>query len=137
MRVSQHALVALCGLCATAITTGQSTTPDVSRTLSFDVASIKENRSEDTRWYAPKVLPSGRFSVSNNSIRLLIEYAYDIDWLRSRFVLVGGPEKILAARFDIAAVAPAPSVTGQDLRAESKLRLRTLLTDRFGLRTHS
>lgn len=48
------------------------------------------------------------------------------------FKFVGGPAKILSARFDITAKAPEGAT-----RSQSELMLRTLLAERFALRIHS
>jgi len=109
----------------------------LAQTLAFDTASIKQNHSGETRTYAPAVSPGGRFSVSNMTLRALIEYAYDVDVLSSRFLLLGGPESLLATRFDVTAVKSGDAPADQDPRAQAKLRLRTLLADRFNLRTHT
>jgi uncharacterized protein (TIGR03435 family) len=110
---------------------------DAPRTISFDTASIKENRSGEGRMNAPAVLPSGRFSVQNAPLRYLIEFAYDVDPFLSRFLLVGGSESVLATRFDVTAVALDSSPGDGDLRKEARLRLRALLAERFSLRTHA
>src|SRR5215831_8021440 len=78
---------------------------DGTSALAFDAASIKENRSGESRTYAPAVLPGGRFSVQNATLQSLIEYAYDVDFALSRFLLVGGSKSVLETRFDVTAVA--------------------------------
>src|SRR6266853_3935133 len=135
MRCSQSAVVLLSCTFTAAIVAAQRTPPDAAP--AFEAASIKQNRSGETLTYAPAILPGGRFSVSNATLRRLIEYAYDVDLLLSRFMLIGGSEGVLATRFDVTAVAPGGSPDDQDLRKESKLRLRTLLAERFQLRTHT
>jgi len=135
MRCSQSAVVLLSCTFTAAIVAAQRTRPDAAP--AFEAASIKQNRSGETLTYAPAILPGGRFSVSNATLRRLIEYAYDVDLLLSRFMLIGGSEGVLATRFDVTAVAPGGSPDDQDLRKESKLRLRTLLAERFQLRTHT
>jgi uncharacterized protein (TIGR03435 family) len=50
--------------------------------------------------------PKGSFSATNMQLRMLIEQAYDIPPGLQRFTVMGGPEELLTARFDIQARLP-------------------------------
>jgi uncharacterized protein (TIGR03435 family) len=97
------------------------------QTLSFDVASVKLNRSGAviTRIAAPR--GSGRFDVTNGMLHTLILNAYGLQ----DFQLVDGPSWISNTRFDIAARTGAAAT-----RDEMSAMLRTLLADRFHLVVH-
>jgi uncharacterized protein (TIGR03435 family) len=74
----------------------------------------------------------GRISIRNIALRDVIAMAYDIHRNLIPHTLVGGPAKLMEARFDIEAKPPegAPA-------SETLAMLRTLLADRFKLRTHT
>jgi uncharacterized protein (TIGR03435 family) len=93
----------------------------------FEVASVKPNNSGDTR--SMIAWPTGSFSATNMQLRMLIGQAYDVPPQLQRFTLVGGPEELLTARFDIQARLPETAPEGQHL-----LMLRSLLAERFSLR---
>jgi hypothetical protein len=63
--------------------------------LSFEVASVKPNKSVDMR-STSMILPGGRFTATNNTVRALILNAYGIS--ASRYLLEGGPGWIDSAR---------------------------------------
>lgn len=95
---------------------------------SFEVASVKANRSGAVQWDFDA--PPGRVTGTNVLLRDLIRFAYYIyggEW----DVRIAGPEWIKTARFDID--ASTPGTVTQD-RAMSMLR--HLLTQRFGLQVH-
>ncbi|HKA00862.1 MAG TPA: TIGR03435 family protein [Candidatus Solibacter sp.] len=122
-------LVSAAGLFAIGSARGQ--TP---ATLSFEVASVKANESNDQR--APSmILPGGRFTATNNTVRALILNAYGI--FATPYLLQDGPSWIDSARYDVDAragsdVIPA-GTTGAALWEKTRLMLRTLLADRFKL----
>jgi uncharacterized protein (TIGR03435 family) len=92
----------------------------------FDAASVKVNTSN-----SPLVrigTPTGRLSAVNVTLRMLIRNAY----LLQDFRMSGGPGWIDTDRFDVEATAGA-SVTFDQIRAMT----RTLLEDRFQLKTHT
>jgi len=92
----------------------------------FDVASVKENTSvSDTGGIAPAT--PGRVRITNVPLRFILLHAFQL----MDHQLIGAPEWTESARFDIIA-------TYQAARAEDDTRamLRTLLADRFGLKTH-
>ncbi|HET9832011.1 MAG TPA: TIGR03435 family protein [Vicinamibacterales bacterium] len=93
---------------------------------SFEAASIKTNESS-----SPLVrlsTPTGRLSGVNVTLRMLIRNAY----LLQDFRMSGGPAWIDTDRFDVEATAGA-SVGFDQVRAME----RTLLEDRFHLKTHT
>jgi uncharacterized protein (TIGR03435 family) len=99
---------------------GQSPRP------SFEAASIKTNKSS-----SPLVrlsMPTGRLSGVNVTLRMLIRNAYQLPDFR----MIGGPLWIDSDRFDIEATAGA-AVGFDQVRAME----RTLLEDRFHLKTHT
>jgi hypothetical protein len=67
----------------------------VSSARSFEVASIKENISDDTRAYFS---PTPGIRWLNVPLRTLIVRAYEIPVSTERFTLQGGPDSLLALR---------------------------------------
>jgi uncharacterized protein (TIGR03435 family) len=105
--------------------------------LSFEVASVKPNKSGDM--HSPSmILPGGRFTATNNTVRALILNACGIS--ASPYLLEGGPGWIDSARYDIDAKAGINVIpTGTSNRVlweKTRLMLRTLLADRFKLSIH-
>lgn len=97
---------------------------------SFDVASVKQNTSgnDGGQWGIMPPTP-GRLRIANTPFRFILHYAFQI----RDHQLIGAPDWIDSASFDISATYPAdPPRTEDDRRA----MLRTLLADRFGLKTH-
>jgi bla regulator protein BlaR1 len=102
--------------------------------LAFDAASVKPNKSGDLR--APStILPGGRFTATNNTLRDLILKAYGI--LLTPYLLSGGPAWIDSERYDVDAKAEAGAIPANApskvLWEKTRLMLRTLLTERFKL----
>ncbi len=81
------------------------------------------------------ILPGGRFTATNNTLRALILNAYGIS--SSSHLLSGGPSWIDSETFDVEAKAEAgvipDSVPARVLWEKTRLMLRTLLADRFHL----
>ena len=102
-----------------------SSPADVARPA-FEVVSIKPS-SSGSRVSSVSIPPRGRVAVVNTTLDALITHAYDL----RRFELVGGPAWIGEDRFDVQATPPE----GDD-QALSVARMRTLLAERFKLRTH-
>jgi uncharacterized protein (TIGR03435 family) len=102
--------------------------------IEFDVASVKPSVATG----GPRGIsfsPSGRFAWNSMTLKQLMQSAYaEIEYKQ----IVGGPLWIDSARFDIAATSSdalreiGPDGSPRGLFA----RLRTLLEDRFALRTH-
>src|SRR5688572_7226145 len=94
----------------------------------FDVASVKENTSGSGAGGIAPPTP-GRWRITNTPLRFIVLEAFD---LRDH-ELIGSPEWTESTAFDITATYSAePALTRQATRA----MLRTLLADRFGLKTH-
>src|SRR5437867_3952182 len=77
------------------------------KTLQFEVASIKPNKSGDGRVMIG-MQPGGRFTATNVPLRMLIRNAYQLQ----DFQLVGGPDWMSTDRYDIVAKAEDGAVTG-------------------------
>ena len=101
---------------------------DAQSPLRFDVASVKENTSvSDTGGIAPAT--PGRVRITNMPLRLILLDAFRL----MDHQLIGAPEWTESARFDINATYQADGARTED---DARAMLRTLLADRFGLKTH-
>jgi uncharacterized protein (TIGR03435 family) len=98
-------------------------------TQSFEVASIKQNRSGDSR-ASFGGQPGGRLVVVNNTLRNIVRNT----WNLQNYQIVGGPDWFDTDRWDITAKAPDGTVT--EPRQMLPL-MRTLLADRFKLVVHN
>ncbi|HEY9464895.1 MAG TPA: TIGR03435 family protein, partial [Vicinamibacterales bacterium] len=116
-------LVGIALVAAVAVTAAQSP-------LAFDVASVKEYSSpSETAAFGIMPPTPGRLRIVRTSLRFILHYAFQV----RDHQLIGAPEWADSASFDITATFPAePPRTEDDRRA----MLRTLLADRFGLKTH-
>ena len=106
------------------------TTPNDAPGPSFEVASVKPNKSGET---GASVRPTGGggLTATNQTVRNLIRNAYNIQ----PYQFVGGPSWIDEDRFDIVAkMADADVPADGRPRPEPLMaRLQTLLADRFKL----
>ena len=93
----------------------------------FEVASLKPT-AETGRGMSLNRSPGGRFTTTNASLEMLIEFAYDV---RSHQVS-GGPKWLESEGFDIVAKAENANPSTEDLRA----MVQKLLEDRFKLALH-
>jgi uncharacterized protein (TIGR03435 family) len=108
---------------------GWSQSRSASPPQSFDVASIKPNKSgEPTSSIRPGL--HGRFVAVNATLAELVIWAYPIPAYR----LEGGPGWVRSDRFDINAKADAEENTTFEL---FQTRLQHLLGDRFHLAVHT
>lgn len=99
--------------------------PGASPAPSFDVASVRRNTSGSNQ-VAMGLMPGGQLRITNMPLRPIIVRAYEV--LPQQ--IVGGPDWIDTARFDINAKA------GTDVPpSEINLMLRSLLEERFRLTT--
>ena len=124
---------------APALTLGQRAFAQAPPT--FEVASVRENRSGDTiaRWsnglLAPlgaKAQPApGQISITNAPLRRVIALAFGVTDNLAQWTMAGGPDRILDARFDIVAKPPDDAPPGQTLAM-----LQALLRERFQLQVH-
>ena len=92
----------------------------------FDVASIKANRSGAPLQILPTLQPGGRVFAINLPLREFIQSAYG---LRDNQLVLASP--LADARFDLEARAGATATPEQ-----AAAMLRALLVERFGLKTH-
>jgi uncharacterized protein (TIGR03435 family) len=103
---------------------------------SFEVASIKPNRSQEDRFFIS--MAPGRFTATGATTKFLIEEAYNV----KDFQVSGGPSWINSERYDIDAKEEDSLVEElqklpPDQRAEQiRLRVQSLLADRFKLTFH-
>jgi uncharacterized protein (TIGR03435 family) len=100
----------------------------------FEVASVKRNRSDDRRM-GYEVLPGGRFTARGLPLYILIATAYNLPFQSP--LLSGGPDWIRSTRYDIdakAAEGAIPLGTPHRVREEkTRVMLQALLADRFKL----
>jgi uncharacterized protein (TIGR03435 family) len=96
----------------------------------FEAASVKQNTSGAVpRAMGPE--PGGRFGATNVPLRDLLALGYAIPPLFATYRIVGGPEWMDSARFDVSATS------SRDLPPDQVgLRVRRLLVDRFHVRAH-
>jgi len=101
--------------------------------LKFEVASVKPNKSgsqRSTSW----ILPGGRFTATNNTVRALVLNAYN---QIPPYLLSGGPSWIDSEAYDVEAKpadsAIPPGLRGRPLWDKTRTMLRALLADRFHL----
>jgi uncharacterized protein (TIGR03435 family) len=96
----------------------------------FDAVSVKPNHTgEAARGMGPE--PGGRFGARNVPLRDLVAMGYGIPPLFATYRIVGGPEWLDSARFDVTASS------GRDLPPDQvALRVRRMLADRFSLTAH-
>lgn len=93
----------------------------------FEVASIKANRSGAPLQILPTLQPGGRVFAINLPLREFVQVAYG---LRANQLILASP--LAEARFDLEARAGATATPEQ-----AAAMLRALLIDRFGLKTHA
>jgi len=74
-----------------------------------------------------RLLPSGGFEAVNVTLASIIRLAYSLQ----DFQMVGGPEWLDTARFDVQARAPEGAT-----QSEAGRRLQSLLAERFALKVH-
>ena len=96
--------------------------------LTFDVASVKPNKSGDGRVLLG-IQPGGRFTATNVPARMLLRQAYNVQ----DFQIVGAPDWMGSDRFDVIAKAPGGDYNGEQMRP----MLRALLAERFKLTAHN
>jgi uncharacterized protein (TIGR03435 family) len=127
---------------AACCTFGQSAAASPESKTAFEVASIKPS-DPTARGTRVSVTPGGRFTTMNATLKSLIREAYDV----RESLISGGPSWVGTQGYDIEAKGAELGVTEDALRKmteeqrkpytdQLRLRLRTLLTDRFQLRVH-
>jgi uncharacterized protein (TIGR03435 family) len=117
---------------ATAAATATQVQGQGSAALAFEVASVKASNPDASNPLSafPLILPSGagRITASNIPLKNLVLSAYELQ----DFQLSGGPSWLTSRKWDIQAKAENPAATQKEMMA----MLRTLLADRFQLKTH-
>lgn len=102
----------------------------------FEVASVKPSPPpEPNRFGFPvaatiRIVPGGRFTATQATLRDLIRRAYDVQDNR----VTGGPAWMGSDRFDVAAAAEAGS---PDTAERMQRMLQSMLIERFKLRVHT
>jgi uncharacterized protein (TIGR03435 family) len=118
-----------------------SAPPAYPRTLSFDVASIRENTTHDQHTHNSiyNTWSNSRFTATNVPLKMLLQWSFDIPESR----IFGAPAWLDSTTFDIEAKSDA-SVDEQMAKMppdQAKLQklamMQALLTDRFKLVTHT
>ena len=101
----------------------------------FDVVSIKPSQPGAAN-RLPRISP-GRVELFNTTLKSLIGMAYSRFPFDSREI-VGGPPWIDSERFDIVATMERPpQVEGTAMLGELSVMLRTVVEQRFGVKTHN
>jgi uncharacterized protein (TIGR03435 family) len=99
---------------------------------SFEVASVKPNKSGDGRVMLG-IQPGGRFTATNVPLRGLIRQAYALQ----DFQIVGAPDWINNERFDIVAKAEGEVARGlPGTVGPMQVMIQNLLAERFKLVAH-
>jgi len=105
---------------------------------SFEVASVKPNKSSDTRDADMKVLAGGKVVIRNVPLLMIVAAAWNVPFQSPR--LSGGREwqQMMEERFDIeaspAAGAIAPGLTAKEWGDLVRPMMQALLEDRFKVR---
>jgi uncharacterized protein (TIGR03435 family) len=95
---------------------------------SFEVASIRPNHSDSTDSNVDSTA-GGLLRVNNESLKELIKLAFGV----KDYQIAGAPGWIGSERYDITAKTAQPVNPGFE---EEKQLIRSLLTERFALKTH-
>ena len=112
----------------------QSPPTTVAASPSFEVASIKPNRSGDMRMGI--MFQPGRFKATGATVKRLISIAYNV----RDFQVSGGPSWINSDKYDIDAKEPEGSpknwrnFPSDQRREKMRLMIQSLLADRFKLK---
>jgi len=110
--------------------------PAQEKDATFEVASVKANRSGDTNGNL-QLQPGGRVNASNMPVRPIITFAYQL----AQYQLIGGPGWLNTDRYDLVAkmdqdVSPATIIPGASTPSPMQVALRNLLEERFKLKVH-
>ncbi len=130
-------IVALAALAAAAVVPlraapqGSVTVPDPATLPSFDVVSIRENRSGDQGQRTQR--QPGRWVATNFALRPLLVFVFGLQPQQ----LVGGRDWIDSTRFDItASMTNDPPVTAPGTVGPLQLMVQRVLAERFKLAVH-
>ena len=136
------ALPALIGQSAATATSPSTKEAPYAPTMTFDVASVRENKNADIQ---AGITMSGQFLPDTTMLRVinwridsLVSYAYGVDESQ-----ISGVPKwpsptvfVIEAKGDSEADARMAKLTREQQRAEQQHMLQALLEDRFKLKTH-
>jgi uncharacterized protein (TIGR03435 family) len=106
----------------------------------FEVASVKPNGSEPGPFRNANViwLPDGRMNATGLTLRELVRSAYAGEGIQLIDQIVGGPEWTKTDRFDVVAkITDLPAQRPDDISRLRGAMLKSLLAERFTLKTHS
>jgi uncharacterized protein (TIGR03435 family) len=95
----------------------------------FEVAVIRPTLAEPSDGTSFNVFEGGRLRITNEPVKLLIRAAFQIQNAQ----IAGGPAWLDTDRYDIEAKTGHPEKPGPD---QMSPLLRSLLTDRFNLKSH-
>jgi len=100
----------------------------------FDAASVRRSGPNDAGGSTFEYLSGGGLRVRNGTLRGLIESAYDI----RDFQILEGPQWLDTERFNVLARGQSEAEQGSPVNdiAATRLKLRTLLAERFALVVH-
>ena len=105
----------------------------------FEVASIRQAAPGSPAYrMGLTFVPGGRFTVTNYTLKELIELAWEIQPFR----ISGGPAWIDSVRYNVSAKADSDAdarlatLSSEQQRLEQQHMLQVLLADRFKLRVH-
>jgi uncharacterized protein (TIGR03435 family) len=107
---------------------------NVPTSASFEVASIKPDRSGDMRFFVR--WQPGRFNATGMTVKFLVTIAYDV----KDFQVSGGPGWVNSERYDIQAKEPdsiaqeMEKLPREQWRQLAESMLQSLLVDRFQLK---
>lgn len=134
------AVAACCGLDSASIALRAQSAQTQAAERRFEVASVKAALSpaelgrlaaqsgQMPSSFGIQTSPGGWFRASPVTLKQLIAHAFDV----TDYQIDGGPKWLASDYFEINATAAAEATP-----AEIRTMLRTLLSERFGLRTHS
>jgi uncharacterized protein (TIGR03435 family) len=136
-RARAAAIVATAGLLVAGVGPLRAQAPQIVVAQSdapvFDVVSVKENKSGDPG-QSMRRQPGGRIITTNLPLRMLITGAFGLQPQQ----LVGGPDWIDSARYDITAQTSAQfAVTEPGTVGAPELMMQRMLADRFRLVVHT
>jgi uncharacterized protein (TIGR03435 family) len=102
----------------------------------FEVVSIKPT-PPGTEGGGRQLLPGGRVTLSNTTLKALVAAAYQ-RFMWDQREIVGGPDWINETRFDVTALAPGglPRVDADGFPSQLLAMFRAVLADRFRLVAH-
>lgn len=122
--VNSQLLVFALAMGFTALFAAAAQSPSSNSRPSFEVASVRPNKSPDPHGYMG---PSGggRFTAINQTVHALLRVAYSLH----DFQIIGGPKWLDTDRFDIVALTLASP-------RDFPFMLQSLLAERFNLQVH-